>query len=931
MLAAKRLRAHLALFAALFGVVAIIAGASGGLAGYLTGETTSGVRAAFSAATGSEAALRVEVRSAGETQDAELRETAAARFSGAPLLIDRTVQSEPTVAIADGREVRIVLASLPLQERATLVSGSWAARADEGVLQDAAATLLDLAPGDVVEFPDGRAITITGTWSALDALDPIWFGESLASSGVDGDAVGPLVVAEDAYAELRPFARWVITPDPALVTAGDLGPIVTGTAGLREALSESETFATGNVLSSGGLEAFAAELAGSIDALAGIAPVPAVLLGAIGIVALVELARLLVRVRIVETALLRSRGASPQRIMAGAAAEAAAVAIPAAALGAALAQVATGVGEWPIALAVALATVIAFCAVALLDARRPLSRESAQDSGRGRRVAGYGLVVLALAAAAVSVWQFRLYGSPIVRGADGRSNVDPIAVLAPTLALVAGALLVVLALAPASAGLQALTRRGRVGWALAGWQLARRVTVFATPVLLVALAVGGVVVAGAYSATWERATTIAREAGNGAAVRVATAWPIADLPDVDAASPALTATLQVGDDAVQLLALPAELLPAVVEPAGGTVDAAALAAAIATTPALPLPEGTTALESDAEVSFWLVDALGAVQRIEAPFAVPEGAWSLGGVEFPDGAPQPLEVAAVTPGGVAALDLDDWVVAPGVDAQPLRLVPSGALELPIAVSQSFADRGALELGDEVTLRFAGTGRHVVGTIAAVVAVVPGTPDGFAVAVDLPGFAAQQLALASSVPAADEVWIATAHPAEVGAALAGPGILVTTIASRPGDLLLAAGRGALWIGAVGALVLAAAAVSAIAGAMLRDRAGEVVVLRVIGTTARGQAASRRRELALVLGWSALGGAGVGTIVSVLTVAGLARSAVLGAPEALPTTLALDAGIVGVVLGVFALVLAVLVVVYGARVTAQARTLSVREDAR
>lgn len=960
MLAAKRLRAHLALFAALFGVVAVVTAFSSGIAGYLATATTTGVRDGFAAASGDEGAVRVEARLAGADQDAAVREIVAERFGDAPMLVDRTVQSDPVGASIDGTELDLVLASLPIQERATLVDGEWAGGPSGAVLHAAAAEALGVEPGDVVSAA-GSEFTVTGTWRPLDALDPAWFGEELAATGSAGDVFGPLVIDEGAYGEVSPFARWVIRPDPEAVRPQQLDDIAAGVATLPDVLGESDTVATGNVIFGGRLGALTESLAGSVNALGGVAPVPAILVGAIGLVTLVELARLLVNVRLIESSLLRSRGASAVRIAVSTALEALIVALPAAVVAGILAQLATGSGSWPIAAAIVAATVVIFGGIAFLDARRPPSRETAQDSGRGRQAVGLGVVVLALAAATVSVWQFRLYGSPIVRGADGRSAVDPIAVLAPTLALVAGALLVVVLFAPVSAGLQRSTRRrGGIGLALAASQIARRATVFTTPVLLIALAVGGLVVAGTYSATWDRATAEARDIGNGADVRVVTAEPLPAVEGVDAQAPVFTTMLQSGDDAIELIAIPAAAVATVVNPARGAVDRAAIAAALETElPVILLPPGTTALEVDAtgETAIWLVNSQGRVQPLRGE--VPEGQWSIAAIDVTvaatgvDYAYRLSAITAVTPEGSQQLELGEWALAPealeieaevsaaaegiGFDAEvgrpnpgSVRLMPGGAAPVPIVVSQAFADRGGFVPGDELTVRFANSGRDVTGTIAAVEPVIPGTTAAFGMMADLAAFGRQQLVTSATVPEPGEVWIAAADPSAVASGLAGPGIRITTVDSGAGEALLSAGRVALWIGAIGGLVLAAAAVSAVAGALLRGRSGEVVVLRVVGRRPSEQASSRRRELALVVGFAVLGGLAVGAAVSLLTVADLARSAVLDPPAALPTVLGIEAAGFAL-LGGFVVVLAVSVLLYGARVARQARTLSVREDVR
>lgn len=951
MLVGPRLRAHASVFAAVFAVVAIIAGSATGLAGYLAQASTAGARASFAAATGADGAIRIDVRTGGDAQDSAVRAIVAEQFPRVPLLLDRTIESEPLTAEVEGESVRLVVAALPISERAELVDGTWPTNPGEAALQADAALSLGVGPGATVELPDATSLTITGTWVPLDPLDPIWFGESLAATGSTSDAVGPLVVDESVATGLRPFARWVVRPDPASVDTGDLSTIIDGAGTLAEALRASPDVATGNIIIAGGLADRASDLRRDADALSGITPVPAVLLAVLGLIALIELARLLVRVRHDETSVLRARGASTARITRDAALDAALVGAPAAALGTAVAQVVTGAGAWLIGGAVVVAVVLVFAVVALVDARRPLTRESVADSGRGRQVAGAGLIVLVLVATVVSVWQFRLYGSPIVRAADGRDVVDPIAVVAPTLALVAGALLVVVAFGPASTLVARLTARARIGWTLTGWQLARRVTAFATPVLLVALAVGGSVVAATYAATWDRATTIARELGNGAAVRVVSPDPIASVDGVEAMSPVLAAGLQIGDDPARLVALPASSIAAVVETAEGLVDPAALASAVAVPVGVPIPGTATALtvgpeEGEAgaadpvdpaaptdstglsDVTMWLVGADGAARQLEAPYAIPDGQWSLASIQFGGSATTPVVVVATTPSGDVPLDVAGWAPASDLDGV-IRLVPSETSRVPLVVSTSFADRGGLAVGDEVAVRFEGSGRRVVGALAAIVPVVPGAPSGPAILADLPALVAQQLARSVTVPSANETWIATDDPAAVAAKIAEPGVRVTTILSGPGDALLASGRDALWIGAIGSLVLAAAALGAIAGALLRNRAGEVVVLRAIGVPSRSQAAWRRRELTLSLAWAMVGGVLVGLGVSALVVAELAGSAVVGRGDAIPVDLVIDPALVALCGVPYALLLAAIVIVYGARVRTQARALSTREE--
>ena len=70
-------------------------------------------------------------------------------------------------------------------------------------------------------------------------------------------------------------------------------------------------------------------------------------------------------------------------------------------------------------------------------ATRPVVRGAGDEVGRMPRAAVAGGVVLVAVAAAVSLWQFRLYGSPLVPSASGALEVDVVAVLAPVLVLLA--------------------------------------------------------------------------------------------------------------------------------------------------------------------------------------------------------------------------------------------------------------------------------------------------------------------------------------------------------------------------------------------------------------------------------------------------------------------------------------------------------------
>src|SRR5690606_11573816 len=128
------------------------------------------------------------------------------------------------------------------------------------------------------------------------------------------------------------------------------------------------------------------------------------------------------------------------------------------------------------------------------DSIRLARRDAVDDSGRSRTAATVGTTVLALAAAGLAVWQSLLYGSPLITDASGHTSVNPLAVVAPTLALIAIALVVLVIFGPLTAAWQriAAARRG-LQPSYSARQVARGLSSYAVAVLVVALGVGGLV------------------------------------------------------------------------------------------------------------------------------------------------------------------------------------------------------------------------------------------------------------------------------------------------------------------------------------------------------------------------------------------------------------------------------------------------------
>jgi hypothetical protein len=243
------------------------------------------------------------------------------------------------------------------------------------------------------------------------------------------------------------------------------------------------------------------------------------------------------------------------------------------------------------------------------------------------------------------------------------------------------------------------------------------------------------------------------------------------------------------------------------------------------------------------------------------------------------------------------------IAPDHQSTQLQLLPtiarprsSGAggeagtgvpLGLPIAVDLALAGLLDLSVGDQVTLSL-GSARDLPATIAVISAVLPGPGSDPKVLVDLAGLSAAALTVSSNLPALNQLWI---DPIDgpTAAADVRPLVPATSLIeladSRSAQALLTPASRTLWLGAVGATVLAAIGVGTVIAVVSRSRRGERVALRASGITARAQAASRRRELFSVCGAGWLLGLAVGAVAVLATIPGLAGSTIVGSFDGEP----------------------------------------------
>lgn len=814
------MRQHAGPFAAVLATAALVSALGAGILGYLDQRAVDGARLALAELSGADLGLQVSLTRTDdpEGQDREVRTAIAHTFGtlDSPFSVDRFVSGPVDfVRLSDqglGPIAPVVAASYPdLADYAVLTEGRWQQGDTELTMQADAASALDVTVGDVVRVGDTRAeFTVTGLWRARDALDPYWLGDGLIVAGRDGRHLGPAVIDETAWDRLGgppPRAFWNMVFDPARVVPADLASVRPMWIGVADRW-RVDVDELGTLNRHGRFDRTAIDLAARIDALHAVEPVALLLLAGVGLVTLGEMARVLGELRRSETVLLWARGGSPAGIAGRTAAEAGAIAAIGAVLGTLAAAIPLALGAPPgtpavspaeaapgILVVVAAAAVFGGTTYRAADQR--VARIGQRTAGRVRRLAGGGVVVLLVAAAALSVWQLRLYGSPVTPVAGGGHAVDPVAVLAPALTLLA---VVVVGLAVFPRVAAGVEKGGRtVVGMLAARSVARRTRTGAASLVAVAAAVGSLVVAAGYGATWSQSFDLSGALQSGADLRAHTdsagtdddaLTAISALPGVAALAPFDIQTTNLGADEATLLAATPAALSEVTAPLPGTFPREEVAAAIADdVSGGSLPDGTSTLRATVTVSGFddapivrllLADRLGRATTLTLRDAESAAADSPEGTTFtvetaaPTG--QGLKILAIDVVGRVALGSDaarfqlDRLEADGaaIDLAPswdaaaptgrgfdvpvpslgpgftmatfgsflVRLLPtpeSGTV--PAAVSQQLADSTDLRVGDVFTVSQQGVGMPLTLEIAAIVPAVPAAPGRAAILVDL----------------------------------------------------------------------------------------------------------------------------------------------------------------------------------------------------
>jgi FtsX-like permease family len=539
--------------------------------------------------------------------------------------VQRIARSGPFVPSGSAAGTLTTLGSYGgIRAHAALVEGDWpAAGRDpfEAALSEGAARALELTVGEriaVVNRLDESMVvdlSVSGIFRP-DPADPYWAGDGLELTGVAKSQQfttnGPFVLAEEDLLgggiPVRFELQWRGIPAIAALGTDDLDLLRTDIELLDDRI--------GSVLPgdrqfrvTAALPAILADVDRSVLVSRSGVLLLTIQFAVVAGYAVVLVGGLLLERRRTEAALLRSRGASSGHLVAMAVSEALLLAVPAVLAAPLLAvaivsllgetgplagagvmrnvevspavvAVAAGAG---LACVVALALPVLTSGISLAGVRAAIGRQA--GATLPQRL-GIDLALLVLAG--IALWQLRTYGAPLTRNARGLLGVDPLLVAAPSIGLLAGAV-IALRIVPRIAELaeRVLQRRRGLVAALGGRQLARRPLRYTRAALLLMLAAGLGTFASAHAATWTQSQADQAAYQAVSDVRVVTSeyadlppWGIGSayraIPGVAAATPVERHGIDAGPQVRggPLLAVDAETARGLITfPAGGATDA----------------------------------------------------------------------------------------------------------------------------------------------------------------------------------------------------------------------------------------------------------------------------------------------------------------------------------------------------------------------
>jgi hypothetical protein len=655
-LVTRRARGAKALLLAAAGATLIATVLLTGLAAYSRDVVIAGARSTIASAPPEERSVLIRSATGGtpaalEKRDAALRERLAGGLAGAEVRVSAagyaSGQLTGDIGTARPDSGGLAFASIAfldgLAAHADLTAGAWprpGAASPQTALAERAASILGVRVGDTIPVTDRRTGTVTelrvtGIWRPGDPTDAYWRLTPEVAEGVAplSAAYGPMVIHRDDFAARYAAiasAGWLVAPDLAdadltslrgisratAAAVGDL-PGVIGLGDSGQASTRIDRLA--DRLQRGDLVGRSALFT------------PVLLVVVLGGYALLLIAVLLGDHRRAETALLRARGAARGQLAGLALREAAVVVLPGALIAPPLATEIIRYAErtpllstaalhlrpeigpyaWAVAALAAGGCVVAMIAPAL----RRAGTYVAELAGRSRparwAAAQRASLDVALVAFAVLAWsQLRQYASPLA-GYGGRLGIDPLLAAAPTVGVLAGAVIALRLLPPATRLAERyVDRRSWTAAMLGMWQAGRRP--HAGPVLLLALAVAASALAWSLSSTAQRSIVDQANHHVGADLRLieatgaappARTGDLASLPGVGAVQGAWREAARYGAQNVpgQNVALDVEQAAAIVRVRDDLADGSAraaldrLAAARIAAPLVDLPAGARRL------------------------------------------------------------------------------------------------------------------------------------------------------------------------------------------------------------------------------------------------------------------------------------------------------------------------------------------------
>lgn len=617
-----------------------------------------------------------------------------------------------------------------VEQHASLVEGSWGdASARTVAIPAAAARDVGLVVGSEIALAEST-VTVSGVFEPTDPDERFWTLDPLNGQGsVPGfinakvsmyqpfDAIGPLVAATggmDAAQIPAYFADVSYTPSFESATVDDLAPLIErlqdaditialnlGNAGARLFVSTSAD------------EAVSAVVSGLVVTRSTVIVVSLLLL-VLSIAAMAQTARLFTESRAGERALMRSRGAGQGHILGLATVEALAIGVvtfvasPLLALlvyrafAAQPVMVSAGMPAeadlTPLSLLTAglvAAMLVVVLLIPLVRAGRAgvLSRSTRQRRGAGLIRGGLDLGLAVLAG--VTFWQLLSYRSVV----DGSASlaIDPVLVVGPALVLLAGSLLAVRLVGPASRLVEGLGSRSRSAVvALAAWDLGRRSQRATAAVLLLALALAVGSFSLSFLSTWRQSQVDQAALAVGAPAR--TTDPAEGFAALRSTGRLSGRSGIIGDDsggeAVQVLGISAgarELLrEGRVGEEGGDRIADLLTERPTTTTGIDLPAGAETVSLTVQVDE-LVGVEAALRAIVEDADGDLSTFVLGDVAA-DGTPTEL-VAEVPEGSARIVGLQFQFAAPGTGSDGGTNLETFVI---IQVSGFAADGVALEV-------------------------------------------------------------------------------------------------------------------------------------------------------------------------------------------------------------------------------------------